>query len=82
MSNITIPPAALEAGKLVLLRGIYGDDQMPCAELASAAFLAMIEAWPEMKTETTFWSNADGAGCGRNVLSLPLPSQEDGDELA
>ena len=37
-----------------------------------AAIAAALDAWPEMKTETTFWSNADGAGCGRHVLSLPF----------
>ena len=78
MADITIPPAALEAGKLVLLRGIYGDDQMPCAELASAAFRAMLEAWEGAKTVRD-----DGRRQTYAIpaLILPLP-QEDGDELA
>lgn len=45
-----------------------------------AAIAAALNAWPEMKTETTFWSNADGAGCGRHALSLPLPPQEASDD--
>ena len=77
MSDITIPPAALEAGKLAY--ELYTLD-VASEDTLRFAFIAMIEAWPEMKTETTFWSNADGAGCGRHVLSLPLPPQEASDE--
>ena len=51
----------------------------PSVDEARKAIAAALSAWPGMKTETTFWSNADGAGCGRHVLSLPLPSQEDSD---
>ena len=76
MADITIPPAALEAGKLVLLRGIYGDDQMPCAELARAAFLAIVEAWPGM----SHLAENDSASV-REMAAIILPlAQENSDE--
>lgn len=46
--KITIPPAALEAGKrCVCLNGCGPDVQCDyCTKTARAAFNAMVEAWP------------------------------------
>lgn len=58
MTDIIIPPAALEAGAreitFALMHAVDEDHALPLtdderAELARAAFLAMLEAWPGMQ---------------------------------
>ena len=75
MADITIPPAALEAGA----RAICETENGPCECLpdecgctywqahARAAFLAMIEAWPEMAHRVLPYS----------ALILPLTEKPD-----
>ena len=79
MSNITIPPAALEAGARALARynceqwdndpdrwGTYFTDE------ARAAFIAMIEEWPMWTINTT---NVPGGYLP--ALILPLTENPD-----
>ena len=64
MSDINIPPEVVEAGKdtaFAWLRSHMEDDvrvqhmtDEELTELVSAAFLAMLQAWPEMETRPTF----------------------------
>ena len=80
MSNILIPPAALEAGARAFIG--YGVDAAVWDHLGdaykiqlqkemSAAFLAMIEAWPGMEVHNfDGWTHAEG-------LVLPLTEASD-----
>ena len=74
MSKITIPPAALEAGARTLCNeqrlfwhGLSTDARDIIRGEARAAFLAMIEAWPEMRI--SWLASNDGA------IVLPLTQQ-------
>jgi hypothetical protein len=68
MANITIPPAAIEAGAITLCsRAGYAWTVTPDVHNhwraeARAAFLAMIEAWPGMQHDNY-------------VIVLPLPTE-------
>lgn len=79
MSDITIPPEALEAGKdtaFSWLRSQMEDDvrvqQMTdeeLGELVSATCVAMLEAWPRMDIERFApWSKD-------RTIHLPLPQE-------
>ena len=77
MSDITIPPAALEAGaKALCAKAGYAwtvtpDVHAHWREQARAAFLAMIEAWPGMEVHNfDGWTHAEG-------LVLPLTEASD-----
>ena len=79
MSNITIPPAALEAGVRTLCNeqrlfwhGLTTDAQDIIRGEARAAFLAMIEAWPGMRI--SWLASDDGA------IVLPLPAEANDDQ--
>lgn len=76
MSDITIPAAALEAGARAFIG--YGVDAAVWDHLGdaykiqlqkemSAAFLAILEAWPEMRI--SWLASDDGA------IVLPLPTE-------
>ena len=83
MSDIRIPPAALEAGARAFIG--YGVDAAVWDHLGdayknqlqkemSAAFLAMLEAWPGMATYSA------GMNGPYPYIILPLPPQENRDE--
>lgn len=67
MSGITIPPAALEAGRTAAEK-VYGT-QFFNVEI-EAAFLAIVEAWPGMEF-------AEGVYCGQPYNDLILPLTEE-----
>tara|TARA_R110000868_G_scaffold404384_1_gene682488 strand:- start:2377 stop:2628 length:252 start_codon:yes stop_codon:yes gene_type:complete len=74
MSEITIPPAALEAGVRTLCHeqrlfwhGLTTAAQDIIRAEARAAFLAILEAWPEMRI--SWLASNDGA------IVLPLPTE-------
>ena len=76
MTDITIPPAALEAGARTLCNeqrlfwhGLTTQAQDIIRGEARAAFRAMLEAWPEMRI--SWLSSNDGA------IVLPLPEASD-----
>ena len=76
MSNITIPPAALEAGVRTLCNeqrlfwhGLTTEAQDIIRGEARAAFLAMIEAWPGMGFKMN--------GAMRTFYILPLTEKTD-----
>lgn len=48
MTDIHIPPEALEAGARELLRECNLQSVIVCRDAARAAFTAMVEAWPGM----------------------------------
>lgn len=94
MTDIHIPPAALEAGALATLEeldaiaGLIGatrvdgeltpEQQEFFRRIARAAFLVMIEAWPGM--EYVFRQPARYSVCySKPAIILPLP-QEASDE--
>ena len=82
MSEITIPPAALEAGARAITMALIlavEDDCRALAltddermELSRAAFRAMLAAWPEMRI--SWLASNDGA----IVLPLPTEASDDG----
>jgi len=54
--NMHIPPAALEAGALVIFRA---DEDTPFGDTARTAFVAMVTAWEGMfETPATFLHDA------------------------
>ena len=71
--NITIPPAALEAGAEAFLEC---DRSPACSfeDAARAACHAMLEAWPGMATYSA------GMNGPYPYIILPLPPQENSDE--
>jgi len=73
MPDITIPPAALEAGARAIAvdGGIADPEWRFYKEAARAAFLAMLEAWPGMYTR------ADEPDRSDTAIILPLSPQED-----
>ena len=80
MSEIKIPPAALEAGARTLCNeqrlfwhGLRSEAQDIIRDELRAVFFAMIEAWPGMT-----WA-CRGKGTPPHLLFLPLP-QEASDE--
>lgn len=91
MTDITIPPAALQAGALATLEeldaiaGLIGatrvdgeltpEQQEFFRRIARAALLAMIEAWPGMEF-------AEGVYCGKPYNDLILPLTENPDDKA
>lgn len=88
MTDITIPPAALEAAAIDLHRSEWGADAYSWADLESdtrdlfrnharAACLAMIKAWPGMKHELD-WDTWLGERHTPNRIAiiLPLPQKE------
>ena len=93
MSNITIPPAALEAGARAMAKAGYAfsgieltdpytadADYWDCC--ARAACLAMLEAWPGMHQRTGIKQHESGEWREPYpMLCLPLP-QENPDDKA
>ena len=80
MANITIPPAALEAGARAAMddAGWHWDSADEARRdiwrrTARAAFLAMIEAWEGVV-------NASLDGNGNRCLVLPLPAEASDDQ--
>lgn len=81
MTDTTIPPEALEAGKdtaFAWLRSFMEDDvrvqnmtDEELGELVSAACIAMLKAWPNAE-----WGSDDGGGSYAVVL-LPLAEPTD-----
>ena len=81
---MNIPAAALEAGARAITMALIFAVEEDCralaltdderTELARAAFLAMLEAWPEMRI--SWLALNDGA------IVLPLPPQETPDAEA
>ena len=78
MTDITIPPAALEAGARAFIEcrvdacvwvHLSDDSKRGYQEEMRAAFLAMIEAWPEMRI--SWLALNDGA------IVLPLTEASD-----
>lgn len=86
MTDITIPPAALEAGKdtaFAWLRSHMEDDvrvrQMTdeeLTELVSAAFLAMLKAWPGAVIDGHITLNGRRLAPGCHILPLPEAPEE------
>ena len=73
MSDITIPPAALEAGARAIGEETYVGNKETLRDAARAAFLAMLEAWPGMAAYSA------GTNGPYPYIILPLP-QEANDE--
>lgn len=69
MSDITIPPAALEAGVKAFAEA-EENAYTTHAEDLRAAFLAIVEAWPGMEF-------AEGVYCGQPYNDLILPLTEE-----
>ena len=72
MTDITIPPAALEAGARAIAESLRTarlttEAQDGYKPEARAAFLAILEAWPEMRI--SWLASDDGA------IVLPLPTE-------
>jgi len=71
MTDITIPPEALEAAAREIradFEGLFYTDPHAWTECARAAILAALENWPRM--ERNFWAD-DGAP----VLIIPVPQE-------
>lgn len=51
MTDIHIPPAALEAGRRELYPHLLTENDDMAREIARAAFVAMVEAWPGMNAK-------------------------------
>lgn len=71
--NITIPPAALEAGADIIRD--YRKAGVTSDKIARAAFLAMLQAWPGMEC-----NGPSGGGVSQEPLQpsriiLPLPAE-------
>ena len=64
-NDITIPAAVIEEGALVIARA---DEDTPFGDIARAAFLAMLRAWPGMTHMEPDLANG--------IIILPLPPQE------
>jgi hypothetical protein len=90
MSNILIPPAALEAGARVLHANLELFEDLPWEDLSDAdqdeyreqiraAFLAMIEAWEGMKHDSPSGGGVSQEPLQPSRIILPLP-QEASDE--
>ena len=62
--EIKIPPAALEAGAMAVIR--YRNSARSDAGIARAAFVAMVEAWPNGNLHVPV-----GAGEPRKSFTLP-----------
>ena len=80
MSEIKIPPAALEAGARALCNeqrlfwyDLTKDEHDIIRAEARAAFLAMLTAWPGMYIGTDYLT-------AYTQIKLPLPPQENSDE--
>lgn len=71
MSNIHIPPAALEAGARAICdaNGWPHSKAMFCDEVARAAFVAMVEAWEGMRIKSDPYNGLD--------IVLPLTEKTD-----
>lgn len=65
--DITIPPAALEAGARVI-KLLTAEGDRDSIIIAHAAFLAMLEAWPGVGRD---WSNDE------EIIALPLTESPD-----
>ena len=82
MPDITIPPAALEAGARAICEAENGPceclpDECGCTYWtahARAAFVAMVGAWPGMDYQQGALVTADYRDPGKIIL--PLPTQE------
>lgn len=85
MTTITIPPEALEAGAWAIYTQRYGEQFTPfddaplwtgdnMRDQARAAFLAMIEAWPDTAKgySSTWW--------GQRTLMLPIGEETHDDK--
>lgn len=90
MTNITIPPKALEAGKdaaFSWLRSYMEDDvrvqhmtDEELTELVSAACLAMLRAWETAMHRRIFCTALDEVGGTYPAIILPLPQTETSDD--
>ena len=91
MADITIPPAALEAGARALADAYYrncSDGRLTLSDTddtpedwyaeARAAFLAIVEAWPGMHTHE--WQRPWLGGMSGTDLILPLQQENSDDE--
>ena len=75
MTDITIPPAALEAGARAIEKSLRTaritlETEDGYKPEARAAFLAMMKAWPDMAYRVMPYA----------ALILPLTTQENGDD--
>ena len=70
-TDITIPPAALEAGAAIIEK--YRISGWTDAMVARAAFLAIVEAWPGMV-------EAHHPRENQHALILPLPQEASDDQ--
>ena len=77
VTNITIPPAALDAGTDTIRD--YRKAGVTSDKIARAAFLAMIEAWPGMAHYRGGWEPVIHNYCKPHLI-LPLPPAEASDE--
>jgi hypothetical protein len=74
MTDITIPPAALEAGVKAFAEA-EDNDYTSRAEDLAAAFLAMLQAWPRALEQQFYELTADGRRLTFPVIILPLPQE-------
>ena len=72
MSEITIPPAALEAGARAIEKSLKTAREDGYKPEARAAFLAMLEAWPGM---SQLEENDSASIREMAALILPLPAE-------
>ena len=78
MSEIKIPPVALEAGARAI-RTFYSDEPLAVCDgaaykAASACCIAMLEAWPGMEQHIN-WPYGK-----LTHIIIPLPTQENSDD--
>jgi len=76
MTDITIPPAALEAGARAIGEETYVGNKQTLRDAARAAFLAMIEAWPEAKRVKGYFTH--DTDYYEPAFILPLTEKTDG----
>ena len=75
MSNIHIPPAALEAGKRELYPHLITENDDMAREIARAAFVAMVEAWEGAKRVKGYFTH--DADYYEPAFILPLMENPD-----
>jgi hypothetical protein len=72
MTDITIPPEALEAAENAFIREKPGAANVHFA--VRAACLAMLKAWPGMDIEGFAWASKP------DIMMLPLPKESSDDK--
>lgn len=75
MTTISIPPAALDAGKRELYPHLLTESDDMVREIARAAFVAMVEAWPGMDYQQGALVTAKYRDPGKIIL--PLTEKQD-----